>query len=178
MSGGLIVHALAREAGRGISSEEAERLQKLHGEEYSKRVGQTRLLPGARELLDALDKGHVQWAIASSGKREKQQHAFDMLKIGEGVPLVTRDDVQHAKPAPDLFEVAAEKLGADLKDCMVVGDSIWDLLAARRARALGIGLLSGGYGESELTQAGAYRVYRDPADMLVHLDEMGIQVKA
>ena len=93
----------------------------------------------------------------------------------EGVPVVTRDQVAHAKPDPDLFLAAAEQLGADIEDSVVVGDSVWDLLAARRARALGVGLLSGGYGEDELARAGAYRVYQDPADLLAHLDEVGVR---
>jgi phosphoglycolate phosphatase-like HAD superfamily hydrolase len=59
---------------------------------------------------------------------------------------------------------------------VVVGDSVWDLLAARRARALGVGLLSGGYGDDELMRAGAYRVYEDPADLLRHLDELGVRL--
>jgi phosphoglycolate phosphatase-like HAD superfamily hydrolase len=58
---------------------------------------------------------------------------------------------------------------------VVVGDSVWDLLAARRAGALGVGLLSGGYGQDELERAGAYRVYQDPADLLLHLDEVGVR---
>ena len=57
----------------------------------------------------------------------------------------------------------------------MVGDSVWDLLAARRARMLGVGLLSGGYGPDELERAGAYRVYEDPADLLRHLDEVGVR---
>jgi phosphoglycolate phosphatase-like HAD superfamily hydrolase len=89
--------------------------------------------------------------------------------------VVTRDQVEHAKPDPDLFLAAAERLGANIEDSVVVGDSIWDLLAAQRARALGVGLLSGGYGEDELTRAGAYRVYRDPADLLAHLYETGVR---
>ena len=98
-----------------------------------------------------------------------------MLGVPEGVPVVTRDQVAHAKPDPDLFLAAAEQLGADIADSVVVGDSVWDLLAARRARALGVGLLSGGYGEEELARAGAYRVYQDPADLLAHLDEVGVR---
>ena len=93
----------------------------------------------------------------------------------DGVPVVTRDQVAHAKPDPDLFLAAAERLGADIEESVVVGDSVWDLLAARRARALGVGLLSGGYGEDELARAGAYRVYQDPADLLAHLDEVGVR---
>ena len=87
--------------------------------------------------------------------------------------FITRDLVRYAKPDPDLFLAAAEKLGVDIESSCVVGDAIWDMLAARRARALGIGLLSGGYGQEELERAGAYRVYEDPADLLSHIDEVG-----
>ncbi|MGH7102732.1 MAG: HAD family hydrolase [Acetobacteraceae bacterium] len=87
--------------------------------------------------------------------------------------VVTRDEVKHAKPDPDLFIAAAERLGAAIERCIVVGDSIWDMLAAVRARALGVGLLSGGYGSDELWRAGAIRVYEDPADLLIHIDEVG-----
>jgi HAD superfamily hydrolase (TIGR01509 family) len=86
--------------------------------------------------------------------------------------VVTRDDVKYAKPDPDLFIAAAERLGVSIEHTVVVGDSIWDMLAARRCRSLGVGLLSGGYGMDELERAGALRVYEDPADLLLHLDEV------
>jgi HAD superfamily hydrolase (TIGR01509 family) len=175
MSGGLIVHALSREAGRPISQEEGTRLQNLHQQMFSKRAGQVHPLPGAKTLLRALSECGVRWALATSGRRDQAQASFDLLEIGDQIPVVTRDDVEHAKPAPDLFEAAAKKLGVKLEDCLVVGDSVWDLLAARRARALGVGLLSGGYGREELTTAGAYRVYRDPAELRDHLEEMGVR---
>ena len=92
--------------------------------------------------------------------------------------MVTRDQVRHAKPDPDLFVTAAARIEVDIREALVVGDSIWDLLAARRAGALGIGLLSGGYGREELVDAGAFRVYEDPADMLAHLDEIGVRQPA
>jgi phosphoglycolate phosphatase-like HAD superfamily hydrolase len=88
------------------------------------------------------------------------------------VPVVTRDQVKYAKPDPDLFLTAAERLGVDIRESLVLGDSIWDMIAAQRARALGVGLLSGGYGEDELERAGAFRVYADPADLLLHIDEV------
>ena len=91
------------------------------------------------------------------------------------IPIVTRDQVKYAKPDPDLFLAAAKRLGAAIEFASVVGDSVWDMLAARRARALGIGLLSGGYGRDELERAGAYRVYEDPADLLRHIDEVGVR---
>ena len=89
--------------------------------------------------------------------------------------VVTRDQVRYAKPDPDLFLAAAAQLGVAIETSLVLGDSIWDLLAAQRARALGIGLLSGGYGREELEKAGAYRVYHDPADLMRHLDEVGVR---
>ena len=92
------------------------------------------------------------------------------------MPVITRDQVRYAKPDPDLFLAAAERLGVSIHESIVVGDSVWDLLAARRARALGVGLLSGGYGLEELERAGAYRVYQDPMDLLSHLDEVGLRV--
>jgi phosphoglycolate phosphatase-like HAD superfamily hydrolase len=101
--------------------------------------------------------------------------ALDMLQVSPDVPVVTRDQVRYAKPDPDLFLAAAERLGVSIHDSVVVGDSVWDLLAARRARALGVGLLSGGYGTEELERAGAYRVYQDPADLLAHIYEVGVR---
>jgi len=175
MSGGLFVNALARETGRTLSAEEAERIHLRHGEAFKRYASQVRPLPGAAELLSYLTKANVPWAIATSGRFESARLSLHMLGVGDDIPLITRDMVRHAKPDPDLFLAAAEKLGVDISDSVVVGDSIWDLLAARRARALGVGLLSGGYGREELERAGAYRVYNDPADLLKHLDEVGVR---
>ena len=100
-------------------------------------------------------------------------HNIEALGVDPSkVPVITRDQVRHAKPDPDLFLAAAEKLGVDIEQSLVIGDSIWDMLAAQRARALGVGLLSGGYGEDELARSGAFRVYDDPADLLKHIDEV------
>ena len=79
-----------------------------------------------------------------------------------------------AKPEPDLFLACQQRMNVRAEDCYVVGDAVWDLLAARRAGMLSIGLLSGGYGEDELSRAGAYRVYRDPLELLNSLDELGV----
>jgi len=175
MSGGLFVNALLRETGHSVSREEAERLQEVHGEAFRRYASQVRPLPGAEELLSYLTKAAVPWAIATSGRLESASLSLRLLGLGDDVPIITRDLVRHAKPDPDLFLAAAEKLGVDISDSVVVGDSIWDLLAARRARALGVALLSGGYGREELERAGAYRVYNDPADLLRHLDEVGVR---
>ena len=176
MSGGLLANNLLRETGRRITAKEASQLQRTHAEAYARQVGQVRALPGARELLAYLSKIEVPWAIATSGRLESAGPTLKILNIDSEVPVITRDQVQHAKPDPDLFLAAAERLGAEISQSFVVGDSVWDLLAARRARALGIGLLSGGYGREELERAGAYRVYQDPADLLKHLDEVGVRV--
>jgi HAD superfamily hydrolase (TIGR01509 family) len=175
MSGGLFANALLREIGRPVTADERVRLQQAHARAYARLAAQVRPLPGARELLAALTQLGVPWAIATSGRRESAQPTIDALGVPAGVPVVTRDLVPHAKPDPDLFLAAAERLGVEIADAVVVGDSVWDLLAARRARALGVGLLSGGYGQDELLAAGAYRVYEDPADLLRHLDEVGVR---
>ena len=175
MSGGLLVNALLRETGAPITAEQVAHVQRLHREAYARQVGQVRPLPGARDLLAYLTDRGVPWTIATSGRIESARPALDVLGIDAGIPVVTRDQVEHAKPDPDLFLAAAERLGADIEHSIVVGDSVWDLLAARRARALGVGVLSGGYGHDELQSAGAYRVYDDPADLLRHLDEVGVR---
>jgi HAD superfamily hydrolase (TIGR01549 family) len=175
MSGGLLANAMLREIGRPVSAEDAGRLRRYHAEAYANFLDQVRPLPGAVELLAELTELQVPWAIATSGYSESAAPMIEMLGVPEGVPIVTRDLVEHAKPDPDLFLAAAERLGVDIERSVVVGDSVWDLLAARRARALGVALLSGGYGEDELARAGAYRVYQDPADLRAHLDEVGVR---
>jgi HAD superfamily hydrolase (TIGR01549 family) len=175
MSGGLFANALLRETGREVDAEDAASLRRLHADAYARRLGQVRPLPSAGELLRYLSERRVPWAIATSGYRESAAPVVDLLGVEGDFPVITRDLVGHAKPDPDLFLAAADRLGVDIADSVVIGDSVWDLLAARRARALGVGLLSGGYGQDELERAGAYRVYQDPADLLVHLDEVGVR---
>jgi HAD superfamily hydrolase (TIGR01509 family) len=176
MSGGLFTNALFREIGRELTDELRERLRRVHNEAYQKRAAQIRALPGARELLDYLTAKAVPWAIGTSGRMESARVTVAKLGLdAEKIPIVTRDQVRYAKPDPDLFLAAAERLKVDVRNSVVVGDSVWDLLAARRAGAIGVGLLSGGYGQDELERAGAYRVYEDPADLLRHLDEVGVR---
>jgi HAD superfamily hydrolase (TIGR01549 family) len=174
MSGGLFTNMLLRETGVDFSLDRIERLQRLHAAAYNRISGQIRPLPGARELLAALTTAGVPWAIATSGRMETAGPVLETLGVDlQRIPVITRDQVKYAKPEPDLFLAAVEGLGVGAETATVVGDSVWDMLAARRARLLGIGLLSGGYGTEELERAGAYRVYEDPADLLKHLDEVG-----
>lgn len=175
MSGGLLVNGLVRETGGAITQEEAARLQQWHAEAFISYLPQVRPLPGAVELLDRLTALGIAYATATSGVKEYASASLRLLGVGPEVPVVTRDEVRRAKPDFDLFFAAAAKLGVKSSNCVVVGDSVWDLLAARRARALGVGPLSGGYGQEELERAGAYRSYQDPLDLLNHLDEVGVR---
>jgi HAD superfamily hydrolase (TIGR01509 family) len=175
MSGGLLSNALLREAGRDLDAGVLRRLQEVHTEVFVRNFDAVRPLPGAVALLAHLTGHGVPWAIATSGHMATAGPSLELLGVGDSAVVVTHDDVQRAKPDPDLFLEAARRLGHPIEDTMIVGDSVWDLLAARRARGLGIGLQSGGYGRDELQAAGAYRVYDDPADLLRHLDEVGVR---
>ncbi len=176
MSGGLLINMLLRETGLALDPARIGRIGKWHAEAYLRHAGDVRPLPGARELLGALTEAQIRWAIATSSRLETAAPTLSLIGVShERDPVVTRDEVEHAKPDPDLFLAAAARVGVDIERSTVVGDSVWDMLAAQRARALGIGLLSGGYGEEELERAGAYRVFADPADMLHHLDELGVR---
>lgn len=175
MSGGLFVQALLAETGVQLGADEVEQLQDAHADVYAEQRDSVKPLPGAADLLAELTLRAVPWAIATSGRSRGAKPALAMLGLPADTPMVTRDEVRWAKPDPDLFLAAADRLGVSAANAMVVGDSIWDLLAARRAGALGVGLLSGGYGRDELERAGAFRVYEDPADMLVHLHELGVR---
>jgi len=174
MSGGLFTNQLLRETGFAMEPDRIERLRHAHAAVYQKLADQVRPLPGARELLAFLTDAGIPWAIATSGRMETA--AVNLAALGvdpTASPVVTRDEVRYAKPDPDLFLAAAARLDLPIERAIVVGDSIWDMLAATRCRALGVGLLSGGYGSEELRQAGAIRVYDDPADLLAHIDEVG-----
>ncbi len=174
MSGGLFTNQLLRETGLEISEERVERLRKAHAAAYQRYAKHIRPLPGARDLLSLLTKSGIPWAIATSGRMQTAAVNLGALGVDpDRIPVVTRDQVKYAKPDPDLFLAAAQRLSAPIETAVVVGDSIWDMLAATRCRARGVGLLSGGYGLDELQQSGAFRVYEDPADLLRHIDEVG-----
>lgn len=174
MSGGLFARAAARELGRELSAAEVAALQHRHTELFTQLMPIRRPLPGAVELLAYLRANNITHGIATSGNRPGINASLEALGVGPETVVVERGDVSRAKPEPDLFLVCQQRLGVHAEDCYVVGDAVWDLLAARRAGMLGIGLLSGGYGEDELTRAGAYRVYRDAAELLQSLDELGV----
>jgi HAD superfamily hydrolase (TIGR01509 family) len=174
MSGGLFTRAVARELGRPLAAEEVEAIQARHGELFAELLPERRPLPGAVELLAELREAGVAHGIATSGRRPEIDASLDALGVGSATVVVERGDVLRAKPEPDLFLACSERLGVPPEECYVVGDAVWDLLAARRARMLSVGLLSGGYGDDELTRAGAFRVYRDAEELRQSLDELGL----
>ena len=174
MSGGLFTRAVAREVGRELSEEETRAIQNRHARLFEELLPERRPLPGAAELLAHLRAHGVVHGIATSGRRPEINRSLDALGIPGDMVVIERGDVARAKPEPDLFLACAAALGIDPEDCYVVGDAVWDLLAARRAKMLSIGLLSGGYGADELLTAGAFRVYDDAAELHESLDELGI----
>ena len=174
MSGGLFTRAVARELGRELTDDEAAEVQRVHGELFRELLPERRPLPGAAELLAHLREQGVTHGIATSGRRPEIDRSLEALGVPPGTVVVERGEVARAKPEPDLFVECARRLGIGAGECYVVGDAVWDLLAARRAGMLSVGLLSGGYGADELERAGAYRVYRDAAELRISLDELGV----
>jgi HAD superfamily hydrolase (TIGR01549 family) len=174
MSGGLFTRAVAREVGRGLEPEETEAIQRRHGELFRQLLPDRPVLPGAVDLLRYLRDMGIPHGIATSGRRPEIDASLEALGVGAETVVIERGEVARAKPEPDLFIACQQRLGLTAEQCYVVGDAVWDLLAARRASMLSVGVLTGGYGEDELIRAGAYRVYRDAAELRVSLDELGV----
>ncbi len=150
------------------------KLEKEHDARIVAAVSQIQPLRGTNDLLKHLHCSKVPIAIATTGNRKQTSLLLKKIKVPNGTPVLTGDDAEKAKPSPDIFMAAAQSLKVRLSDCIVVGDSVWDLLAAGRKGALGVGMLSGGYGEEELHRAGAFRIYSDLQDMLLHLEQLGL----
>jgi HAD superfamily hydrolase (TIGR01549 family) len=175
MSGQSLVRQLLRQQSSGKPTVHMRALEKRHDTLFNKASRNVQLLPGANELLKHLSRTGIRWAIATTGSEEQTRRLVKELKIPKGTPVVTGDDVAKGKPSPDVFVLAAERLGVPIEGCVVTGDSVWDILAAGRKGALGVGILGGGYSQEELERAGAFRVYADPGDMLLHMEDLGIE---
>lgn len=177
MSGKQFLPALLRELGQKISKAEVESIEKIRKSLFNKKIPEIRILPGAKELLEFFERIGARWALATSGDRRQAEELLQGLHIPAETPVITGDDVSGTKPSPDSFVLAAQRLGVCAGDSVVIGDSPWDMLAAQRMKALGVGLLCGGYAQCELEHAGAFRVYRDPGDLLQHIEELGVQTE-
>jgi beta-phosphoglucomutase-like phosphatase (HAD superfamily) len=169
MSGGLFTRAVARELGRPLTTDEAEMIQARH-----ELLPERRPLPGAVELLGELRAAGIAHGIATSGRRPEIDASLDALEVGDETVVVERGHVDRAKPEPDLFLTCPNGSGSRPAGATWSAMRSGNLLAARRAGMLSIGLQSGGYGEGELTQACAFRVYRDAEELRASLDELGI----
>jgi HAD superfamily hydrolase (TIGR01549 family) len=173
MNGNSLVRQLLRELKNPPRELDMKALERKHDVEFQAANAHPKPLSGANELLDYLTRRKIRWAIATTGGEQQTKRLLKNLTISSKVPVVTGDDVANAKPSPDVFVLAADRLRVPIGECIVVGDSVWDVLAAGRKRALPVGLLCGGYAQEELERAGAFRVYADPADMLMHIEDLG-----
>jgi HAD superfamily hydrolase (TIGR01509 family) len=173
-SGTLIVRYAHRETGRPLSAEQTQTVQRRHGELFRQLVPHPRPLPGAVEAFRILNEARIPHAIATASYRPVIDPSLQALGVGPETVVVEGKGELHGKPEPDLFLASRDRLGVEAGACIVVGDAVWDHVAARRAGMVSVGVLTGGYGEEELYHAGAFRVYRNIADLLQNLDELGI----
>jgi HAD superfamily hydrolase (TIGR01509 family) len=172
MSGRLFLPKLLKDEGHSTSKRLIGRLEKAHNDRFSEMIGQVTPLPGTPQLLKQLKRRTIPFAIATSGDAKQTKRLLRRIVGFPSCPVVTADDVASAKPAPDLFELAASRLEKEPPECFVVGDSIWDVLAGRRMKASVVALRTGGFDGHELQESGAYRVYADPLELSESLEQL------
>jgi HAD superfamily hydrolase (TIGR01509 family) len=153
--GRRLARVVADAAGMAIDAALAEEIDRRAGEVYSELNTDPRPLPGARELLQALDALGLRWAIATSSRPEQVGKSIESLNLPRPPTIIDGSRVEHAKPAPDLLLFAARELGIEPSHAWYVGDSIWDMQAARAAGMPAIGVASGSATTVELEEAGA-----------------------
>ena len=172
MSGRLLIADFARELGRELSDDESSRLAEAHTEHYLELRGRPVPLPGARDLLHELGRREIPWAIATSSEPAEAEGGLEVLDLPDDAVVVNGEQVDAAKPDPDMFREAAKALGVALKGSIAVGDATWDITTALKVEMKAVGLLSGGNSADDLQRAGAAHVYEDPGDLARHLDEV------
>ena len=148
--------------------EAGERVSELHGEFYAKLQDRGHPLPGAKELIASLvDGGYEVW-FATSAKPEELEHHMEELEAESKVAgVVSSEEVEETKPAPDIFELALKRAGSSPEEAVAVGDSVWDLESAKEAGVMTVAVMTGGaFSRAELEEAGAYAVYEDCAELL------------
>jgi HAD superfamily hydrolase (TIGR01549 family) len=167
MGGDKLVAAVA---GADTEREHGDEVRDRWEKEYDEIIDETVLLPGAKELLTALRERDVGVALASSSIPKHAEHAFELLDADDlADTATTSEDAEESKPDPELVEEALSRLGGG--SACVVGDSVWDVQAAKGAGVPAYGVLSGGTSRAELERAGAVGVYEDARDLLDHLDD-------
>jgi HAD superfamily hydrolase (TIGR01509 family) len=161
-SGELVRHLLGEDDDSAVDA---------HGERYEPLREHVRAFPRAADLLRACAGRGLTVVLATSGRESDLEWMQPAIGAEDAVAgATTSAAVESAKPAPDLLQAAVRDHGLDPERTLVVGDAVWDVEAARKAGLPCIGLTCGGIGADELREAGAEVVYRDPADLLEHLD--------
>ena len=178
MSGRLFLPKLLKNEGHHASLILIRRLEAAHAKYFNRLIGQIDPFPGSLPLLKQLKRRSIPFAIATSGEAKVTHRLLKRIVGMPACPVITADDVDAAKPAPDLFEVAASRLEKEPHDCFVVGDSLWDVLAGRRMRASVVALRTGGFDSHELQESGAYRVYADPFELSDNLEQLGFSAES
>jgi HAD superfamily hydrolase (TIGR01549 family) len=150
-----------------------EHAKGLHTQFYEELASRLRVFDGARELLTELDRRGVRVVLATSAPENELELLLGLLDVSSAVHATTSaDDVDTAKPAPDIIAVALERAGVEAEEALMLGDAVWDMKAARRAGVTPYGVLSGGVGEGELRDAGAQSVFDDVLAVHQRLDEL------
>ena len=175
ISGRLLLRALADERKLSWDDRIIEQLSRAHASRFKRYRALCQPLPGATELIEYLTTQRIGFGIATTGKRSEVANALKALHLPEHAVVIDGSSVEQTKPEPELFVRCQQALGSDRSECLVVGDSVWDVHAARRAGILSVGLLTGGFGEQELYNAGAMRVYESPAYLQSELSELGFE---
>jgi HAD superfamily hydrolase (TIGR01509 family) len=174
MGGDQLVAALA---GEGFDNEQGDEVRAAEKILYTQLIDEVEPLAGARALIEDLKSSGHRVILASSAKPEELEHYLTLLDARSLVDGWTDSgDVENTKPSPDLVLAALEKGGAEPKDAVMVGDSTWDCKAAKAAKVRSIGVLTGGFSEPELLDAGAAKVFRTVEDLRQGLDETILRV--
>lgn len=151
----------------------APRAKELHSTYYRELAPRLRVFDGARELVHDLKTKGVRVVLATSAPEEELSILLELLAVDDDLYAVTSaEDVENAKPDPSLLKVALRKAQVAAADAIMIGDAAWDIEAAERAGIRGIGVLSGGIGADELSDAGAISIYSDVADIRANLDQL------
>ena len=164
--GKRLAREVAARAGRVLDDHEVEHADRRAGELFDQLNVDPRPLPGARELLTALEtSARVPWSIATSSRAAQVLASVDALRLPTRPPITDGSHVVHAKPAPDLLLLAAERLGVEPERCWYVGDATWDMLAARAGRLVAVGIPSGAVDAAALMDAGADATFRSLVEL-------------
>jgi HAD superfamily hydrolase (TIGR01509 family) len=174
MGGDQLVAALA---GEGFDREQGDDVRAAEKVLYMQLIDEVEPLEGARKLIEDLKGNGHTVVLASSAKTEELEHYLTLLDARSLADDWTdSSDVEATKPEPDLLLAALDKVGAKRKDAVMIGDSVWDCRAAKRAGVRSVGVLTGGFSEEELLEAGASHVCASVADLRRSLDETPLRV--